>query len=120
MSEPQSSPAETNPNPVVDLSIYKSLFIEQARIFLTELYENVAELSKYPQAPDCLQKAHRAAHTLKGMASTMRYDALAEIAREMERPFATGQQMSTSQIEIILAHCHRYEEGLVQLAAESE
>jgi two-component system chemotaxis sensor kinase CheA len=112
------------PLPEFDLSAYKSLYLREARSTLTTLQQFLTRLRDEPKDFKALQQASRAAHTLKGMSATMRYEALATLARTMEEPLfqadQTGQSLDLDQINALLAGCAEFEAELNRLAASDE
>lgn len=104
----------------VDLSIYIPLFLEQAREFLSLLWEQLDRLEIDSADPEALHGAHRATHTLKGMASTMRFDALVEQAAAMVQIFAPEQPVTPEQISDARARCRAFEADLVRLEQEQQ
>lgn len=110
----------------LDLSAYKALYLREARSFLGALRQNLARLQDDPADHAALHQAHRAAHTLKGMSATMRYEALAALARSLEEPLKRADQtepplsLVASQIDALLAGCDEFEARLDQLPAAGE
>jgi chemotaxis protein histidine kinase CheA len=111
-----SEPVEPDPKPAIDLSAYIPLFLEQARLFLDDLQRHLIQLQTHPDDATSLREAYRAAHTLKGMAATMRYDALAAMAKAMEDRLSPQSPLPLEQIRSLLAGCDEYWAGLAQLA----
>jgi two-component system chemotaxis sensor kinase CheA len=107
--------AEEIPNGDIDLSAYTQLFLEQASSFLNLLRASLSQLQHNPLDDRALREARRATHTLKGMASTMRYDTLAQLAADMERPFLSELPPSSDQIRVVLTSCEEFDAGLQQL-----
>jgi chemotaxis protein histidine kinase CheA len=102
----------------IDLSAYKALFLDQAWLHLSNLRQNLARLQDDPADEEAQQEAHRAAHTLKGMAATMRYETLAALANNLEHPFVSGAPLALDQIGTLLAGCDEFERGLERLHAQ--
>jgi two-component system chemotaxis sensor kinase CheA len=113
-----TSPAAEDPSADIGLSAYKGLFLEEAATFLAALRQGLTGLLRNPQDHATLKEAHRAAHTLKGMASTMRYEGLVALAKRLEQPFLSQEALSREQIEGLLAGCDAFEAGLARLEAE--
>jgi two-component system chemotaxis sensor kinase CheA len=118
MGNTVKSPSEQNKDTEVDLSAYRQLFLEQALTFLTILRQSLVQLKNDPEDELALREARRATHTLKGMASTMRYEELAEIAERLERPFLLESAPSPSLLDVIIAGCDDFESGLEHLKSE--
>ena len=99
----------------IRLSAYKGLFLEEAATFLTNLRQSLTQLADDPEDGSALEEAHRAAHTLKGMASTMRYEGLAALAKRLESVSAAKSALTRDEIDILLAGCDEFEAGLERL-----
>jgi two-component system chemotaxis sensor kinase CheA len=104
----------------IDLSVYKGLFLDQAWQHLSNLRQNLARLRDDPSDKEAQYEAHRAAHTLKGMAATMRYETLATLAQNLERPFISGSPLARDQMDTLLIGCDEFERGLEQLGAADD
>jgi len=117
---PQAAQTSRDPSADIGLAAYKGLFLEEAATFLTALRENLTRLVGDPDDGRALEEAHRAAHTLKGMASTMRYEGLAALAQRLESPFLPQLPLTREQIDCLLAGCDEFEAGLEQLKGEDE
>jgi two-component system, chemotaxis family, sensor kinase CheA len=105
-----------------DLSVYKELYLDQARQCLMTLVRSMATLEDDPADRAALHVAHRAAHTLKGMSATMHYQALTSLARALEAPFYRAVQealtLTPAQIETLREGCRDFETGLDRLDLE--
>ncbi len=107
----------------LDLSVYKALYLREARSFLATLRQTLVCLQDDLTDPEALHQAHRAAHTLKGMSSTMRYEALTALGLSMEEPLAQADQaespllLVSEQVDALVARCDEFEAGLDRLEA---
>lgn len=63
---------------------YLDIFISESREYLTSLDQSILELERNPEDREILNEIFRYAHTLKGMASTMGFNNIAEISHQME------------------------------------
>lgn len=99
----------------IDLSAYKGLFLEEATAFLATLRSSLGRLVVDQDDAQALEDAHRAAHTLKGMASTMRYEGLVALAEKLETPFVSKSPIRPQQIEFLQARCDEFELGMERL-----
>lgn len=115
---PQAAQTSQDSSAEIGLSAYKGLFLEEAATFLTTLRESLTRLVRDPEDGSARDEAHRAAHTLKGMASTMRYESLAAIATRLESTFAPGSHLTRDQIDLLLAGCDEFEAGLERLKGQ--
>jgi two-component system chemotaxis sensor kinase CheA len=68
----------------MDMSQYLDVFIEESKEHLGSLNERLLELEKNPADSSALNEIFRAAHTLKGMSSTMGFEDLADLTHHME------------------------------------
>jgi two-component system chemotaxis sensor kinase CheA len=115
-----TSTSEENQNTELDLSDYLELFLEEAEMFLATLRHSLIRLTENPEDDRSLREAHRAAHTLAGMASTMRYEDLAALAKTLERRLESELVPPPDQIKVLLAGCDEFERGLQQLGAGND
>jgi chemotaxis protein histidine kinase CheA len=107
-----TSQEEANQVPSLDLSVYRDLFLDEAQAFLTILRQSLARLADHPDDREAWQEARRAAHTLKGMSSTMRYERLFALAQALEAPFLSDAPLAIDQIDVVLAGCEEFEHSL--------
>ena len=63
---------------------YLDIFISESREYLTSLDQSILELERNPEDREILNEIFRYAHTLKGMASTMGFNSIAEVSHQME------------------------------------
>jgi two-component system chemotaxis sensor kinase CheA len=68
----------------MDMSQYLDVFLEESKEHLVNLNEKLLELEKNPQDLSSLNEIFRAAHTLKGMSSTMGFNDMADLTHHME------------------------------------
>lgn len=68
----------------MDLSRYADLFLTESREHLSAMNHSLLALERAPAASEPVQSLFRAVHTVKGMSATMGYEAVAELAHEME------------------------------------
>lgn len=115
---------EENQQALFDISIYKALYLKEARKCLVTLQQSLTRLRGNANDSEAVREAHRAAHTLKGMSATMRYDALVAVAETLEEPLRRADQANQSlaleQIAALLVRCDDFGAGLDQLAAAEE
>jgi chemotaxis protein histidine kinase CheA len=104
-----------------DVSVYKDLYLREARSSLAALRQDLAGLQDDPSDRAALRQAHRAAHTLKGMSATMHYAALAALGRALEEPLEqadrAGLTLPCGQCDKLLAMCDEFEKRLNRLEA---
>ena len=86
---------------MVDLSQYKSLFLEEARGYLQELNTLILSLEKSPANENILNRIMAVSHTFKGISATMGYNHLAQLAHSLEDIFdyaRKGQMAITKEM----------------------
>ena len=115
-----TSQAQGKQRATLDLSAYKELFLQEALASLSALRQNLTRLVDDPTDGNSWREAHRAAHTLKGMASTMRYEELTALAKQLESPFLSEAPLTPSQIKALLAGCDGFEIGLKKLEGDDD
>jgi two-component system, chemotaxis family, sensor kinase CheA len=68
----------------MDLSKYAALFVAESREHLKACNSSLLEWEKDPAAEEPVSRLFRAIHTIKGMAATMGYSAVAQLAHRTE------------------------------------
>ncbi|MGE5397862.1 MAG: chemotaxis protein CheW [Chitinophagales bacterium] len=72
----------------MDMSQYLDVFLEESKEHLGNLNQRLLELEKSPGDIPSLNEIFRAAHTLKGMSSTMGFESMADFTHHMENVLA--------------------------------
>jgi two-component system chemotaxis sensor kinase CheA len=68
----------------VDLSKYRALFLEEATEHLAEMSRACLALEKDPANGEAIDLLFRLAHSIKGMAASLEYDAVTRLAHTLE------------------------------------
>ncbi len=68
----------------MDLSQYAELFLAESREHLSACNQLLLEWEREPSSPEPVSGIFRAVHTVKGMAATMGYSRVADLAHRME------------------------------------
>jgi two-component system chemotaxis sensor kinase CheA len=68
----------------VDLAKYRNLFLEEATEHLAEMSRALLILEKHPDDGEAIDLVFRVAHSIKGMAGSLGYDSITEIAHKLE------------------------------------
>ena len=68
----------------MDLSQYAELFRTETRDHLTTLNQLLLEWEQRPESPEPVAGIFRSVHTIKGMAATMGYGQVADLAHRAE------------------------------------
>ncbi len=92
----------------IDMSQYMDIFLEESKEHLNILNENLLELEKNAGNTSSLNEIFRAAHTLKGMASTMGFEDVADLTHHMENVLSAlkeGILTVDSQVVDVLFQC---------------
>jgi two-component system chemotaxis sensor kinase CheA len=69
---------------VVDLAKYRVLFLEEATEHLAEMSRACLELEKEPANGEAIDLVFRMAHSIKGMAASLDYDSVTQLAHRLE------------------------------------
>lgn len=69
---------------MIDMSEYKDLFLSESQEHLQALNQHLLALEQRPDNEEAIHGVFRAAHTLKGMAGTMSYEHMAQLAHALE------------------------------------
>jgi two-component system chemotaxis sensor kinase CheA len=68
----------------LDLAKYRTLFLEEATEHLGEMSRALLVLEKDAASTDAIDLVFRMAHSIKGMAASLGYDAITEISHRLE------------------------------------
>jgi two-component system chemotaxis sensor kinase CheA len=68
----------------VDLAKYRAIFVEEATEHLAEISRALLELEKDPERAEEVDLVFRMAHSIKGMAASLDYAAVSELAHALE------------------------------------
>jgi len=93
---------------IMDLSLYSDLFLDESREHLDSLNDHLLLLEKDPTKTSVLNEIFRSAHTLKGMAATMRLEKTTALTHEMETALSflkEGTVAVTPQVIDLLLKC---------------
>lgn len=99
----------------MDMAKYRDLFISETREHLDRMGRLLLELEKQPEDGECLAALFRQAHSVKGMAASMGYTAMSELAHALEDLLDAGRQagcLEPEQLERLLSGCDLLEAQL--------
>jgi two-component system chemotaxis sensor kinase CheA len=68
----------------VDLAKYRSIFIEESTEHFAEMSSALLELEKDPSAAEAIDVVFRMAHSVKGMAASLGYESITDVAHRLE------------------------------------
>ncbi len=107
----------------MDMSKYIGIFRAESEKYIKELSDSLLALEKDPESTEQMNIIFRAAHTFKGMASTMGFREIVELTHEMEnlidRLRARELTLNSSLIDILFK-CLDALEGLVDNACKDK
>lgn len=92
----------------MDTSQYLGMFLEESMENLQTLNEALLNLEQSPNDIDMVNQIFRVAHTIKGMAATMGFNAIAELTHKMEdvlSNFREGKLKVTENVVTVLFSC---------------
>ncbi len=72
----------------MDLAKYRNLFLEEATEHLAEMSRALLCLEKDPADGEAIDLCFRMAHSIKGMAGSLGYDAITEVSHRLEDQMA--------------------------------
>ena len=107
----------------MDLSKYADLFLTESREYLSAMNHHLLELEREPGAEEPVRAIFRAVHTVKGMSATMGYQAVAELAHELESVLDRvrhGEQAVTAALMDALFESADALEAAVERSAKGE
>ncbi len=107
----------------MDLSKYADLFLSESREYLSAMNQHLLELEREPGAEEPVRAIFRAVHTVKGMSATMGYQAVADLAHELESVLdrvRRGEQRVTSALMDALFESADALEMAVERSAKGE
>ena len=68
----------------LDMAKYRAVFVEEATEHLAEISRALLELEKDPAHADAIDRIFRMAHSIKGMAGSLEYPTVTELAHRLE------------------------------------
>lgn len=106
----------------MDIEKYRKMFLNEAAEHLEQMAGMLVAVEANPQDRDGIDALFREAHSIKGMAATMQFDATARLAHHLEDRLATCREQGEVSVELIdhlLAGVDLLE-GLLQDIAEGQ
>ncbi|NLO82777.1 MAG: chemotaxis protein CheA, partial [Clostridiales bacterium] len=96
---------------------FLELFIQESKEHLQNINRNLLMLEQFPEEAEIINEVFRSAHTLKGIAGSMGFNAITQIAHAMENVLDSvrnGKLKLTPEIIDVLFECLDYLESLLQ------
>jgi two-component system chemotaxis sensor kinase CheA len=101
----------------LDLSKYRTVFIEEATEHLSEMSSALLELEKEATNAEAIDLIFRMAHGIKGMAASLEYAPISEVAHRLEDRMAAIREAGAAQAGDEMALLFRGLETLEALVA---
>ncbi len=101
----------------MDLSKYRTIFVEEATEHLGEISSALLRLEKEPATVDAIDLMFRMAHSIKGMAATLELDSITEVAHRLEDRMQAIRDAGRVPAGDELARLFRGLEGLEAMVA---
>jgi two-component system, chemotaxis family, sensor kinase CheA len=98
----------------VDLAKYRALFLEEATEHLAEMSRACLALEKDPANGEAIDLVFRMAHSIKGMAASLDYDAITGLAHRLEDRMAEWRAQGRVDVPEGIGLLFRGLEGLEQ------
>ena len=102
-----------------DNNEYLEMFFAESEEYIMILNDNILKLENEPDNMDVLNSLFRAAHSLKGMAATMRFNNLTELTHKMENMLDQirnhKMKVNTEIIDLLFAGIDYIEETVRQI-----
>src|SRR2546430_14734344 len=103
----------------MDLSQYAELFLAESREHLTACNQLLLEWEKHPSGLTLVSGLFRAVHTVKGMAATMGYARVTDLAHRMENLLDVQRRGAHPATDVLLQPLFRARDALVRAVALS-
>src|SRR5256714_13858636 len=103
----------------MDLSQYAELFLAESGEHLSACNQLLLEWERHPASPEPVSGIFRAVHTVKGMAATMGYGRVADLAHRMENlldQLRRGAKPPTDETLQVLVRANGSPEKTVRLS----
>jgi len=68
----------------MDMAKYRQVFLEEATEYLAEMSRALLDLEKDTAGAEAIDVLFRMAHSIKGMAASLEYDSITEVAHRLE------------------------------------
>ena len=101
----------------MDMAKYRQVFLEEATDHLAEMSRALLELEKDAAGADAIDVLFRMAHSIKGMAASLEYDSITEVAHRLEDRMQEIRSAGGVQGPNGLALLFRGLEGLERMVA---
>ena len=108
----------------MDLAKYRTIFVEESTEHLSEISAALLQLEKDSGCADAIDSIFRMAHSIKGMAASMGYDAVTEVAHRLEDRMETirdaGRAASGDELALLFRGLEALEAMVATVRATGE
>ena len=101
----------------MDLAKYRALFLEEATEHLAEMSRACLALEKDPADGSAIDLAFRMAHSIKGMAASLDYESVTQVAHRLEDRMAVWRAQGRVDVPTGMRLLFRGLEGLERMVA---
>ena len=101
----------------MDLAKYRALFLEEATEHLAEMSRACLALEKDPENGEAIDGVFRAAHSIKGMAASLDYESVTQLAHRLEDRMAVWRAQGRVDVPEGMRVLFHGLEGLERLVA---
>ena len=101
----------------LDMAKYRTVFLEESTEHLEEMSRALLELDKDASRVDAIDVLFRLAHSIKGMAASLEYDSISEVAHRLEDRMQEIRSAGRVEDPEVLAMLFRGLEGLEAMVA---
>ncbi len=101
----------------MDMAKYRAVFLEEATEHLSEMSGALLELEKDSGRSEAIDLAFRMAHSIKGMAASLEYDSITEVAHRLEDCLQEIRSVGRVESSEVLAVLFKGLEGLETMVA---
>jgi len=101
----------------VDLAKYRALFLEEATEHLAEMSRACLALEKDPANGESIDLVFRLAHSIKGMAASLEYDPVTQLAHRLEDRMSSFRAQGRVDVPEGMLLLFRGLEGLERMVA---
>jgi two-component system chemotaxis sensor kinase CheA len=108
----------------VDLGKYRNIFIDEATQHLAEISSSLLRLEKELGCVEAIDTVFRMAHSIKGMAASLEYESITEVAHGLEDRMqgirAAGRVSDSEELAVLFHGLEALEAMVAVVRAEGE
>ena len=108
----------------MDLGKYRNIFIDEATEYLAEMSSSLLRLEKELGCAEAIDSVFRMAHSIKGMAASLEYESITEVAHGLEDRMqgirAAGRVSDAEELAVLFHGLEALEAMVAVVRAEGE